>query len=153
MYDVHSCLLELPISWFSAKYGKYKYLILTLPNHQTSITNHHNIYQIPSAKERTKHCSLTLIMSKILSHFRPGHDSTSSTMATNPTLSSPTPRISTNDPTLLGQAPTHTNRTREKRPRRDLEAAEDVFQGWVDPYGPAPTVKQWFKWYWHDLLA
>lgn len=89
-------------------------------------------------------------MSKILGRFGPSHDSTTSTIATNPTLSNPTPRISTNDPTLLGQAPTH---AREKRPRRDLEAAEDEFQGWVDPYGPAPTVKQWFKWYWHDLLA
>lgn len=86
-------------------------------------------------------------MSRFFSYFRLSHDSA------NPTLSSPTPRASTNDPNLLNQAPTDTNARREKRSRHDLEAAEDEFQGWVDPYGPAPTAKQWFKCYWDDLLA
>lgn len=89
-------------------------------------------------------------MFKILGRFQPSHDLTTST---NPTLPDTTRRPSINDPNVADHAPMDTNRTREKRLRRDLEAAEDEFQGWVDPYGPAPTVKQWFKLYWHDILA
>lgn len=91
-------------------------------------------------------------MSGILGRLRPSHDS-ASTANTSPGLTGPTPRASTNDPNVLDQTPTSTTATREKRSRQDLEAAEGDFEGWVDPYGPAPTVKQWFKWYWHDLLA
>lgn len=89
-------------------------------------------------------------MFKIPGRFRPSHDSTTST---NPTLPNATRRSSITDPDSLDHAPMDTNRTREKRLRQDLEAAEDEFQGWVDPYGSAPTVKQWFKLYWHDILA
>ena len=36
---------------------------------------------------------------------------------------------------------------------QDPEAGGEGYEGWVDPYGPRPTVKEWFKWYWHDLAA
>ncbi|RPA97214.1 hypothetical protein L873DRAFT_1920171 [Choiromyces venosus 120613-1] len=35
---------------------------------------------------------------------------------------------------------------------RDAEAGEE-HEGWIDPYGGPPTVKQWFRWYWHDVVA
>jgi diacylglycerol diphosphate phosphatase / phosphatidate phosphatase len=60
-------------------------------------------------------------------------------------LQTATPRASTNDPNGLG----HADATAK---HRDVEAGDD-YEGWVDPYGPAPSVKQWFKWYWHDVLA
>jgi hypothetical protein len=36
---------------------------------------------------------------------------------------------------------------------QDPEAGREEYEGWVDPYGPPPTVKQWIKWYWHDVVA
>ncbi|KAH0610648.1 uncharacterized protein H6S33_012175 [Morchella sextelata] len=92
-------------------------------------------------------------MSNLLGRLRPSHDSTATDNPT--TFSGATPRASTNDPSGLDQTTSNTTVVREKPLRRDLEAAEEEeeYEGWVDPYGPAPTVLQWFKWYWHDLLA
>jgi hypothetical protein len=62
-----------------------------------------------------------------------------------PEPSATTPRASTNDP----------NSVREKRASgADLEGQTTATDdGWIDPYGPAPGVKGWFKLYWHDLTA
>lgn len=150
-YDAHpnSCL-------FVTKFLASLTILVFLKNGGTNIyisrrspvirrPTHRSIYWTPSANRGKTQLSLT--MSTILGRFQPSHGSAASI---NP---NPTSRASVNDPNLLDHAPTGTDGRREKRSRRDLEAAEDEFQGWVDPYGPAPTVKQWFKLYWHDLLA
>jgi hypothetical protein len=72
-----------------------------------------------------------------------GPTTSSNVLSTEPPA---TPRASTNDPNAVREKP--------RRTGGDLEAqAMPDADGWIDPYGPAPGIKGWFKLYWHDLVA
>ena len=85
---------------------------------------------------------LKTAMSGFLSRLRRG-----SSPATEKRVHPATPRARTANPNSLERI--HTGTTAAAR---DVEAGGE-YEGWVDPYGGPPTIKQWLKWYWHDAFA